>query len=133
MKHTPVKEAIVKVHGESANKIMVAYVVPEHSREGESGNLRDLLLDYLPSYMIPSIFISLEKFPVLPSGKVDYRALPAPNQTSLRTSARSAPQSALEQQIATIVQELLPVNDIDVHANLFQMGAHSLLMVQLKS
>ena len=97
-------------------------------------DLRHALKEELPDYMIPSAFVPLDDLPLTRNGKVDRRALPAPESLQLK-SAESyvAPQSQLEREIADIWRECLKVERVGAHDNFFDLGGHSLLMVQVHS
>ncbi len=92
--------------------------------------LRQFLREKLPSYMIPSVFIWLEKLPLTPNGKIDRRALPEP-QVIQSEHSPSAPSTPAEHQMAAIWTEVLEVNAIGIHDNFFDLGGHSLLAAQL--
>jgi acyl carrier protein len=82
--------------------------------------------------MIPKAFVLLEKFPLTPNGKVDRATLPAPE--SLRSTATTtyvAPRTELEQTIATIWQEVLQIENVGLHDNFFDLGGHSLYVIQV--
>ena len=86
----------------------------------------------LPEYMVPSAFVVLESLPLLPNGKVDRRALPAPNRTQFDLEdAFVAPRDPLELQLAHIWEDLLDISPIGVTNNFFDLGGHSLLAVSL--
>jgi acyl transferase domain-containing protein/ubiquinone/menaquinone biosynthesis C-methylase UbiE/acyl carrier protein len=93
--------------------------------------LRSYLKARLPDYMVPSAFVVLEAFPVTPSGKVDRRALPAPERSrpELET-VLVIPQSDAEQLIASVWQELLQLEGVGIHDNFFDLGGNSLLLNQ---
>ena len=97
-------------------------------------DLRGYLQTKLPEYMVPQHFAKLEAIPLTPNGKVDRRALPAPD--NLRQNLDStylAPRNELEQAIASIWQEVLKSEKVGVHDNFFEMGGHSLLTTQVAS
>jgi hypothetical protein len=82
--------------------------------------------------MIPTAFVSLPKFPVTTNGKVDLRALPEPAEETDRTrEAYSPPANQNERIIAKIWQDVLGCQKLGVHDNFFDLGGHSLLMVQV--
>ena len=83
--------------------------------------------------MVPSSFVFLNTLPLTPNGKVDRRALPAPFGFDSNLSATSAPQTELEQAIATVWQQVLHVEKVGMHDNFFDLGGHSLLMVRVQS
>jgi acyl carrier protein len=97
-----------------------------------TGELRNYLREKLPAYMVPSAFVILEKLPLLPNGKVDRRALPAPALSALeRQENYVAPRTPLEESLARIVSEVLGVGQVGVNDNFFELGGHSLLATRL--
>ncbi|PYM12137.1 MAG: non-ribosomal peptide synthetase, partial [Verrucomicrobia bacterium] len=96
--------------------------------------LRRFLREKLPEYMIPSAFVMLEKLPLTPNGKVDRRALPAPENHRARLETKFvAPQAGLEQTIAAIWEEVLSIKHPGVNDNFFDLGGHSLQVVQIQN
>jgi amino acid adenylation domain-containing protein len=93
--------------------------------------LRSFMKERLPDYMLPASFVILEKLPLTPNGKIDRRALPAPEgeRTQLET-AYVRPQNDTQKMIAAVWQELLQVNKVGICDNFFDLGGHSLLIVQ---
>jgi SagB-type dehydrogenase family enzyme len=93
---------------------------------------REFLLGKLPSYMVPSAFVLLEDLPLTANGKVDRRALPAPEieAAPVREAAYVAPENEVEQTLAGILQEILGRGEIGVHDNFFDLGANSVHIVQ---
>jgi amino acid adenylation domain-containing protein len=94
--------------------------------------LRSFLNAKLPEYMVPSAFVILEAFPLSPNGKVDRKALPAPD-TAERTAASNfvAPRDSLEQKLVGIWEDVLGLETIGIRDNFFEIGGHSLLAVRL--
>jgi amino acid adenylation domain-containing protein len=134
LEHPTVKEAVVAAAGSEAARALVAYVVTAPEERVEAAQLRSFLAERLPGYMVPSIFMRLGSLPLLPGGKVDYRALPAPDRGSkVLRQAYTAPESERERAVAAIAETLLNVDPIGRDESLFELGAHSLLMVQLKA
>ncbi len=84
--------------------------------------------------MVPTGFVNLEAFPLTPNGKVDRKALPAPEggRPELE-SAFVAPQNEIERAIAGVWQEVLGVEQVGIDDNFFDLGGHSLLLVQVQS
>ena len=81
----------------------------------------------LPDYMVPSAFVFLEPLPITPNGKVDRRALPAPDQARPELEQTFvAPRTRLEEQIAVIWAEVLKLERVDMHDDFFDLGGHSL-------
>lgn len=95
-----------------------------------TSQLRQFLREKLPAYMIPSVFVWMEKLPLTPNGKIDRRALPEP-KTIRPDCSFSGLKTPAEQQMATIWAEVLEINAIDIQDNFFEIGGHSLLAAQL--
>ncbi|MDM8560649.1 amino acid adenylation domain-containing protein [Candidatus Parabeggiatoa sp. HSG14] len=96
--------------------------------------LRQFLQDQLPEYMMPSNFVLLDKIPLTPNGKVDRRALPDPDGTRPQLEVTYVvPQTDVEQSLASVWQQVLGLEKIGIYDNFFDLGGHSLLMVQMHS
>ncbi|MFN6461423.1 MAG: non-ribosomal peptide synthetase [Nostoc sp. DedVER02] len=139
--HQAVREAVVVVREENPNdKYLVAYVVPsqewdqnEQTSSELVQELRDLLKQKLPAYMIPSAILALEALPISPSGKVDRRALPIPNFQNEFEVSFVAPRTPTEQIVADIWMQILKREHIGIHDNFFDLGGHSLMATQVIS
>ncbi|WP_214086504.1 non-ribosomal peptide synthetase [Photorhabdus heterorhabditis] len=132
--HPSVLESIVvTTEAERGNKGLVAYVVisPELATAQVSETLRDYLLSSLPEYMVPAAFVVLANFPLTPNGKLDRKALPAPNASNYQRQNYEAPQGEKESLLAGTWAELLGLKQIGRHDNFFALGGNSLLVVQL--
>jgi amino acid adenylation domain-containing protein len=130
-----VQDCVVVVREDTpGDKRLVAYVVLARGRESSLGELRHFLKEKLPEYMIPSAFVRLNDLPLTRHGKVDRQSLPAPEseRPELRASY-VAPTTGIEGTIAAIWQEVLRVEKVGVNDNFFDLGGHSLLMVQVHS
>ncbi len=113
---------------------IVAYVELHEGTEAAGGDLRAGLQDVLPGYMIPSLVIVLPSLPLSPNGKVDRKALPAPDDARPDLAAGYvAPKEELELQLAGLWSEVLDVRQVGIHDNFFDLGGHSLLAVRLFS
>ncbi|MEJ2419613.1 MAG: condensation domain-containing protein, partial [Exilibacterium sp.] len=115
---------------------LVAYVVCKGvADDGEepSRMWRTHLQAYLPEYMIPSLFVTLEALPLTPSGKLDRRGLPSVDFTVIDTDHYVAPEGETQQLVARLWAELLGLAEerISATANFFALGGHSLLLTQL--
>ncbi|HEY0737520.1 MAG TPA: amino acid adenylation domain-containing protein [Herpetosiphonaceae bacterium] len=101
------------------------------SSEGLVSTLRDYLKERLPDYMLPATFMVLDALPLSAHGKVDRKALPAPEWRSAAETAFVAPRDELDEVLAQIWSELLGVERVGVRDNFFELGGHSLLATQL--
>jgi hypothetical protein len=112
---------------------LVAYVVLA-GIPLDDGELRRFLEQRLPEYMVPSAIVVLESLPLLPNGKLDRRALPAPDR--MEPKAREdyvAPRTPLEEMLAGIWATVLRLERVGVRDNFFAIGGHSLLATQVVS
>ncbi|MBA3485668.1 MAG: amino acid adenylation domain-containing protein [Lysobacter sp.] len=127
-----VREAVVLAREDVAgDKRLVAYVVPVAGAAPTAAQLREALLKELPEYMVPGAFVELDAFPLTPNGKLDRKALPAPDGTSLMQREYEAPQGDIEETLGEIWKSLLGVERIGRHDHFFELGGHSLLVVRL--
>ena len=132
-RHNAVRDAaVVAAENARGEKTLVAYVVPAGPRAPEESELRQFLQQRLPNYMVPSRLVCLQMMPLSPNGKLDRRALPLPNWAAPGKEV-VAPRTELERKIAAAWQEVLDLEEVDVHENFFDAGGHSLLMVRLQS
>jgi thioesterase domain-containing protein/acyl carrier protein len=114
------------------DKRLVAYLVAQPGVELRSSQVRQFLQQQVPEYMVPSAFVVLDQLPLLPSGKVDRRALPAPDLTRADLDdAFVAPRDTLELRLVQIWESLLSVRPIGLTDNFFALGGHSLLAMRL--
>ncbi len=131
--HEKVRQAVVAVReGARAEVRIVGYVVGEGAEVVDAGELRRMVSERLPDYMVPSFLVVIDELPLTRNGKVDLNALPAPE--AVRTAPDEhyvAPRNEIEQAITRVWQEALGVERIGVHDNFFDAGGHSLLMVQV--
>ncbi|MEO8382951.1 MAG: amino acid adenylation domain-containing protein, partial [Acidobacteriota bacterium] len=129
-----IREAIVVAReDEPGDKRLVAYLVADEYAELSVYDLREALSRQLPEYMVPTAFVQLDTLPLTANGKVDRKALPAPEATALGVREYEAPQGEIEEAIAALWQEQLKVPRVGRHDNFFELGGHSLLAVQLIS
>lgn len=113
---------------------LVAYFVPRAGHIATVSELRDFLSARLPAYMVPAMYVTLNAVPLTPNGKVDRAALPTPDASNtLGEDVFHAPRTEVEQAVAGILAPLLGVERVDVEANFFSLGGHSLLGIQLIS
>jgi amino acid adenylation domain-containing protein len=134
--HPAVREVVVTDREQrvavkaAAARALVAYVVLEPGQSVLPAELREFAHAKLPPHMVPSAFVILERLPLGPTGKVDRRALPAPEEASRELEA-AAPRTDLERRIAAIWREVLGVERVGLHDNFFDLGGHSLLMARV--
>ena len=130
-----VRHAVVTAYGDSpGDRRLAAYVVPRAADAGADllDELRLAVRERLPEYMVPSVFVPLERLPLSPNGKVDRGALPAPAAAArVRSAAYVAPRNPTEEVLAAIWGEVLGVARIGIHDDLFALGAHSLAAMRV--
>ncbi|NEP57982.1 MAG: amino acid adenylation domain-containing protein [Symploca sp. SIO2G7] len=152
--HLSVRETVVVVREDNpGDKDLVAYVVLFYESQILDRNttkqqptedsitsselitqLRDFLKEKLPEYMMPSAFVQLEKLPIAPSGKIDRRALPAPDTS--RSDLKNSfipPRTPAEETIAAIWADVLKQEQVGIYDNFFELGGHSLRAIQIIS
>jgi len=131
--HPTVRETVVIAWGETfEERQLVAYLIANGDRQLTTNELRNYLKDLLPEYAIPAVFIWLDNLPLLPNGKINRRALPVPEKSRpTLTEIYKPPNSEIERSIATIWQEVLNLEKVGINDNFFDLGGHSLLMVQV--
>lgn len=131
MQHPAVRQAVVVARGTDVPQL-AAYLALHAEKTEPADELRAILKQNVPDYMIPTSFTILDELPLTPNGKVDRRALPEPeNADSEMLTALTAPRNPREEQIAQIWQELLGVERIGIDHNFFHLGGHSLLAMQM--
>ncbi len=133
--HPSIRETAVLAREDvPGDRRLVAYFVSEDGIVPGSAELRSFLRENLPEYMLPSAFVSLEAFPQTPSGKVDRKALPAPDQSRPALAiVYVPPRTPVEETLAAICEELLGVEQVGIYDNFFELGGHSLLATQFMS
>lgn len=131
--HPDINTAVVVARQDLAvENQLLAYVTTHSGSEPESQELRSFLQVRLPDHMIPIAFIHLQSFPLTPNGKINRQALPLPDpRRKASAAAYLAPNTELEQIIASAWQEALSLDRIGLEDNFFDLGAHSLLMFQV--
>ncbi|MDQ3827214.1 MAG: condensation domain-containing protein, partial [Actinomycetota bacterium] len=126
--------AVVAREDAPENKRLVAYVVPALGGGiPRSAELRELLGKVLPDYMVPSTFVTLDELPLTLSGKINRKALPAPNFRPLTRVGYVAPRTDTEQVVARIWAEVLRVDQIGAEDNFFELGGDSILSIRVVS
>ena len=131
--HPDVRDVAVLVRDDNHREArLVAYVVPYEGHPCEMSVVRGFVEQRLPSYMIPAIFVRMDKFPLLPNGKLNRRLLPVPSWgTSEVTHAYIPPRSEREIVLADIWSQLLNVRPVGLNDNFFELGGDSILSIQM--
>ncbi|NMO14244.1 non-ribosomal peptide synthase/polyketide synthase [Pyxidicoccus fallax] len=134
--HPAVKDAVVLAREDvPGDKRLVAYVVTAPGATPESEELatplRTHARQHLPEYMVPSAFVSLSALPLNANGKVDRKALPAPQALEAPASTYVAPRDSLELTLVRVWEQVLGIQPVGVRSSFFELGGHSLLAVRL--
>jgi amino acid adenylation domain-containing protein len=132
-KHPAVQSSVVLAREVCpGNKKLIAYIVAKPGSQLNKVTLRSFLEKWLPSYMIPSVFVRVEKLPLTPNGKVDRDALPPPAAHNIvGKAAVSEPRTAIEERLSGILSKLMGLDKLGLEDNFFTLGGHSLLGTQL--
>ena len=133
MAHPLVRQAVVLVSRTSPEaRQLTAYVVGQDGAALSSQELREFLRTRLPAYMVPAFFVEIAEMPLLPSGKVDRRALPPPlSEARAAAHEQIEPRDDTERRLMSIWRELLEVKEFGVRDNFFELGGNSLLAMQV--
>lgn len=133
--HPQVRECVVMaMDNDAGDKVLAAYLVLGDASLDKPG-LRDYIAQRLPHYMEPQYWVTLERLPLTPSGKVDRRALPSPfDDGGIEPEIDfQAPANEIEEQLAAIWQAVLSLPAVGVTQNFFELGGHSLNATQVVS
>lgn len=125
------KACVIDIDDSYGNKEVCAYIVTRDERITQ--NLRKYLLNKLPTYMIPSYFVTIDEIPITSNGKVNKAALPKPNNDHVDTIEYVAPRTDTEKRLVTVWGEVLGVEQIGIDNNFFEIGGHSLKATVLMS
>ena len=133
-----VRESVVLAHSRDnsgSNHFLTAYVTGHNSTPLDTQALRDALQSILPHYMVPALFIALEKLPLNNSGKVNRAALPAPDISALQASQYCAPANPVEEKLLAIWATILalPANHISTQHDFFDLGGNSISVMRMIS
>jgi acyl-CoA synthetase (AMP-forming)/AMP-acid ligase II/acyl carrier protein len=126
--HPGIREAVVLVPEEAAGeKRLVAYLIATSTETPNVSDLRNLLRAKLPEYMVPSAFVFIDSLPLTSNGKLDRKALPAPDEAKGNSHpALVTPANALERDIAGIWHKVLQTSSIGLEQNFFDVGGDSI-------
>ncbi|MFD2169214.1 amino acid adenylation domain-containing protein [Tumebacillus lipolyticus] len=123
--HEGVREAVVMPKADR----LIAFVVGDERATAKV--LRPFLQEKLPSYMVPNTFTFLPELPITPNGKADRKALLALDSSAAEQKEYLPPQSELERAIASVWQEVLNIEKVGLHDNFFDLGGHSIALMQV--
>ncbi len=131
--HPALKQVFIMVREDSpGDRRIVAYIVPKDGQKPTISELRAYLKERLPEFMVPAAFVFMDALPLNPNGKVDRKALPAPELTRDEAEANYvAPRTPVEEFLAQKWAETLGVQRVGVHDNFFELGGNSLLAAKL--
>lgn len=132
--HKAISQVVVVAReNQSHDKQLVTYFVPKLDSGVTVDEFRQYLQTRLPEYMIPQHFVKLDTLPLTSNGKVDRRALPAPQEDRQKDETYVAPRNEVERIIVGIWQELLQVKNVGIYDNFFGLGGHSLLLIRMRN
>jgi len=130
-----VREAVVVSQADSRGDArLVGYVVAEDRKDLDASELRAVMKQWLPDYMVPSAIVIIDAIPLSPNGKVDRNALGGPTASTGDPHAQdgaSTPASPWESTISEVWAELLDTDRVSAHDNFYDLGGHSLLAIQV--
>ena len=134
-RHCDIREAAVLAREDGQEeRRLVAYIVPRDAAAPPTvERLHEHLASMLPDYMIPGVFVALERFPLTPNGKLDRGALQAPERGSQLRRRYDAPVGRVELALAAIWQELLRVERVGRNDDFFELGGYSMLALDLRA
>ncbi len=130
--HPNVRDCVIRLWDAGPeDQRLVAYMVGDDGQHASPEKLRDYLGSKLPPFMVPATFVWLAGMPLTPNGKIDRKALPAPTETPpVPNNGHAFPLAGVEGAIAKIWRETLRVEHVGLHDNFFDLGGHSLLLMQ---
>ena len=136
MEHDDVSLALVKLHQDGVGKWLIAYlVVPEVAVRGAGlrDTLKEQLRTELPEYMLPAGYVFLDRIPLTSNGKLDVKALPAPDLAALASDQYVAPTNQNEQLLCQIWERVLKLDRVGIDDNFFELGGDSVLTIHVIS
>ncbi len=135
--HPSVQDCVVVTRGDHPDeKYLVAYVISVPGCSSNIPLLKDFVRSRVPDYMVPSVFVFLDAFPLTPNGKLNRLALPDPGVCAGNTESGcqfAEPRTPIEKTIARIWRDLLKLGRVGIHEDYFELGGHSLMSVRMFS
>jgi amino acid adenylation domain-containing protein len=133
-RHPAIREAVVLAREDTpGDKRLIAYLVANPPPAGLVGELRALLRTMMPEHMVPAAFVLLDAFPLTPNGKLDRKALPAPDAAAYVARSYEAPMGGIETALAQIWCDVLKLERVGRHDHFFELGGNSLVAMQVVS
>lgn len=130
--HPAVREAVVMAREDTpGTKQLVAYLISSTDTPATPTELRQHLSQQVADYMVPSAFVTLTRYPLMPNGKLDRKALPMPDSDAVAARDYQAPVGATETLLAEMWQTLLGIERVGREDHFFELGGHSLLIVSM--
>ena len=130
----PIRDAAVLLREDDpGQKYLAAYIVKSAQSLLDRSDLQNFLKEHLPEYMVPAVVVEMEHFPLTPSGKVNRKALPAPEEGAGGKVEKIAPRTPTEELLVTLVSSVLKISEVGINDNFFELGGHSLLATQMLS
>lgn len=130
--HEGIRDVVVVSRRDTTqNNSLVAYIVPMNKEVPDEEGIRKFLQGKVPSFMIPALFVRIDRVPLTSHGKIDYQSLPEAAGRNGKSLHLSTERSGLEQGLIRIWQDLLHVRPIGRRDNFFDLGGHSLMIVQV--
>ena len=134
LEHEGVRQAAVTVEEENNAKRLVAYVVPRAGQVINAIDLKRHVRQKLPEAMVPATVVEIAELPLTANGKIDRKRLPKVEGVELRVAKNGlAPRSEIERYLAAVWQEFLQIDKVGAEDNFFDLGGHSLMIVQIQA
>lgn len=131
--HKNIVESVVKVITINDVKYIVGYIVLKGVDDLSFNEIRSFLRDKLSINMIPNFFVTMEEFPLSPSGKIDKKNLPLPQLSPLNPKDKSKKLTPLEENVKSIFLEVFNIKGVSIEEDFFELGGHSLLAIKILS
>jgi amino acid adenylation domain-containing protein len=129
--HAKIERSVVVAKQDDAHKYLVAFCVAQDGMNINTREVRDFVQQQLPEYMVPSFIVFLDAIPLTANGKEDKKKLMAYEVEANTSNSYTAPSSPSEKMLSKLWEETLNIKKIGIHDNFFDLGGHSLLIIQL--
>ncbi len=130
--HSQIRDcAVLALDNPQGGQRLVAYVVMSGAEPSSEDELASFLRQKLPGFMVPSTFVFLERLPLLPNGKIAYDRLPSPGENPPRRAVSVPPRNHFERVVAEAWRDVLNLETVGIHDNIFELGGDSILILQI--